>query len=139
MSVSVSLHLSTDSCGCLSKRHKRIELETPLTQSTINRSINQQVHAVAMSPAMRVHTLVAVATDDRRVRLCDLKSGGACVVCDGMPPRWMRIDALVVGLIYMHAYTGSSHLLMGHTEAVLTAAWSPTQEHLLATVTHTLK
>ena len=29
---------------------------------------------------------------------------------------------------------GSSHLLMGHSEAVLTAAWSPTQEHLLATV-----
>jgi hypothetical protein len=36
-----------------------------------------QVHAAAMSPAMRVHSLVAVATDDRRVRLCDLKSGGA--------------------------------------------------------------
>jgi hypothetical protein len=37
----------------------------------------QQVHAAAMSPAMRVHSLVAVGTDDRRVRLCDLKSGGA--------------------------------------------------------------
>lgn len=62
------------------------------------------VHALAMSPAMRTHSLVAVGTDDRRVRLCDLKSGGC------------------------------SHVLTGHAEAVTTVAWSPTQEHLLATV-----
>ncbi len=63
-----------------------------------------KVHALAMSAVMRTHALVAVGTDDRRVRLCDLKSGG------------------------------SSHLLTGHAEAVTTVAWSPTQEHLLATV-----
>jgi len=66
--------------------------------------IGSNVHAIAMSPAMRAHSLVAVGTDDRRVRLCDLKSGGC------------------------------SHLLTGHSEAVTTVAWSPTQEHLLATV-----
>lgn len=66
--------------------------------------LGSNVHALAMSPAMRTHALVAVGTDDRRVRLCDLKSGG------------------------------SSHLLTGHAEAVTTVAWSPTQEHLLATV-----
>ena len=47
----------------------------------------QQVHAAAMSSAMRTHNLMAVGTDDRRVRLCDLKSGGAwgylneCITC----------------------------------------------------------
>jgi len=66
--------------------------------------LGSNVHALALSAAMRTHSLVAVGTDDRRVRLCDLKSGG------------------------------SSHLLTGHAEAVTTVAWSPTQEHLLATV-----
>lgn len=66
--------------------------------------LGSNVHALAMSAAMQTHSLVAVGTDDHRVRLCDLKSGG------------------------------SSHLLTGHAEAVTTVAWSPTQEHLLATV-----
>jgi DNA excision repair protein ERCC-8 len=48
--------------------------------------------------------LIAVGTDDRRVRLCDLKSGG------------------------------SSHLLAGHAQTITTVAWSPTEEYLLATV-----
>lgn len=69
-----------------------------LTQPIIHfpTPIFPQVHAAAMSPAMRTHSLVAVGTDDRRVRLCDLKSGGTfCVhiyvyiMCLD-PPRLLR-------------------------------------------------
>lgn len=36
--------------------------------------------------------------------------------------------------IYQLWLAGSSHVLMGHSEAVMAVAWSPRHEHLLATV-----
>jgi hypothetical protein len=35
-----------------------------------------QVYSAALSPIMSTHTLIAVASEERRVRLCDLTSGG---------------------------------------------------------------
>lgn len=78
--------------------------DTNLFVSAGTFSLGSKVHAVAMSRAMLSRSLIAVGTDDRRVRLCDLKSGG------------------------------SSHLLAGHAQTITTVAWSPTEEYLLATV-----
>ena len=50
----------------------------------------------------RAHCLVAAGTDASAVRLCDLASGA------------------------------TAHALTGHTEAVLCCAWSPADEHVLA-------
>ena len=50
----------------------------------------------------RKHCLIAAATEDSRVYLCDLKSGSA------------------------------THILRGHSSAVLSVSWSPSNEYLLA-------
>jgi DNA excision repair protein ERCC-8 len=65
--------------------------------------LNWNVYAALMSPLCCHHTLIATGTQDAVVRLCDLASGS------------------------------SSHLLVGHTGAVWSIAWSPTDEHVLAT------
>lgn len=65
------------------------------------------VHQVALSPVPGAPTarLVACATDDVDVRLCDMHTGAA------------------------------SQVLSGHKGPVMTAAWSPSEEHVLATGT----
>ena len=60
------------------------------------------VYNVAMSPCAVSHSLVAVAADCANVLLCDLTTGKA------------------------------THQLAGHVGTLLTCAWSPTNEHLLA-------
>ena len=61
------------------------------------------VYQHQMPKNARRHCLVATACEDSRVYLCDLKSGSAM------------------------------HILKGHSEAVVSLAWSPRNEYLLAT------
>jgi len=96
------------------------------------------------------HTLVATGTERYPVYLCDLTSGskydqakvglrkdkgwacfGAAVLCHGIVCLITRIHWYVRGRLWP---SGHSHQLSGHTGGILTAAWSPTSDHLLATV-----
>jgi len=61
------------------------------------------VYSIAMSPIATTHALLAVASSDQQVRLCDLSTGS------------------------------STHTLFGHREGVLATKWSPYNEFLLAT------
>ncbi|KAG5841314.1 DNA excision repair protein ERCC-8 [Anguilla anguilla] len=61
------------------------------------------VYCHHMSPIARKHSLIAVGTEDPKVQLCDLKSGGR------------------------------SHILQGHRGEILSVRWSPRHEHILAT------
>ena len=56
-----------------------------------------------MSTIPHAHTLIATATDDIDVKLCDLSSGA------------------------------STHSLKGHTSGISTLAWSPLSQNLLVT------
>ena len=60
------------------------------------------VYCHAMSRAATAHALVAVASKDREIMLLDLRSGSR------------------------------THTLVGHRKSVMTLAWSPLQEFLLA-------
>ena len=64
--------------------------------------LDGSVYSLAASPVAGHHALVAAATADPRVRLIDLST------------------------------CGYSHTLVGHTDAVLTVAWCPAHEFLLA-------
>ena len=64
---------------------------------------NASINAVAMSGVSAAHALVAVASSDPHVRLCDLTSGGF------------------------------AHTLIGHGGEVTTVAWTPFSEFLLVT------
>eukprot|EP00941_MAST-03F_sp_MAST-3F-sp1_P001443 g1443.t1 len=61
------------------------------------------VYTAALSSIATQHTLIAVGTGEKNVHLCDLVSGSA------------------------------AHVLMGHESGIWAAAWSPTEEYVLAT------
>lgn len=64
-------------------------------------SVDARVWCVSLSPCASSHNLAAVGTEDPRVRLLDLASGG------------------------------HTHTLVGHRDAVTCLAWHPTQEYQL--------
>lgn len=66
-------------------------------------ALGYPVHAVNMSPCANSHQLVATATEENHIRLCDLVSGG------------------------------QSHTLMGHTGPVWSLQWAPDKEYQLVT------
>ncbi|KAJ3125287.1 DNA excision repair protein ERCC-8 [Nowakowskiella sp. JEL0407] len=75
---------------------------TNTLQSAFTFNLENKVHAHAISPISTTHSLIAAASDDSAVRLCDLRSG---------------------------AFT---HSLRGHTSATFCVKWSPINEYLLA-------
>lgn len=65
--------------------------------------LDGKVFDAAMSPVACSHSLVAVATSDSRVRIADL------------------------------ATCGFTHTLVGHADSVVSIAWHPSDQHLVAT------
>ncbi|KAJ3414760.1 DNA excision repair protein ERCC-8 [Chytridiales sp. JEL 0842] len=65
-------------------------------------NLNEKVYSHAMSPVATSHSLIAAASEQPRIRLCDMRTGAF------------------------------SHTLTGHTASVFTVAWSPRDEYVLA-------
>ncbi|TPX43583.1 hypothetical protein SeLEV6574_g04979 [Synchytrium endobioticum] len=77
--------------------------DTNTSECVCTFSLQSKVYSHALSPVAASHTLIGCGLAEPRVRLCDLRTGGAV------------------------------HSLTGHQAAVLSAKWSPMNEFILAT------
>ncbi|KAI9344204.1 WD40-repeat-containing domain protein [Zopfochytrium polystomum] len=81
--------------------------DTNSLESVCSFALGHRVHSHALPPHPGAHALIAAATEAPQIRLCDMRSGA-------------------------FTHTLAADFVGGHISSVLTVAWSPLNEHQLA-------